>query len=183
MSRSRQSKKKTRFRREETLSHLLSTRPQGIPSSSQREDGIPPHASRDSREHPRLFQSFVDERRAALTPAPEVHHASGPDTPSGHPRGPEVARRKATGRRQDEMPSRRASQNQRNRTRVPADRGSDHENLLADAPSSSAKSRFKATCLRARLRHFLSSCWSGTRLRALCQYREGVSPAEKRDPS
>lgn len=187
-STSRQSKKETRFRQEETVRHLLSTRPQGIPSSSQREDGIPPHASRDSSERPRLFQRFVDERRTALTPVPEDRQGSAPGTRSGRPRSPEMARRdKATGRGQDEVVSRRANQDRTNRTRIPADRvarlGSNQEELAADAPSNSAPTRFKATCLRARLRHFLSSCWAGTRLRALCQYRPGASPTEERGPS
>ncbi|MPC21450.1 hypothetical protein E2C01_014436 [Portunus trituberculatus] len=178
----RQFKKKSSFR-QETPSHVPTTRPQGMPGSSQREGSIPPHASRDSKQRPWLFQSFVDESRAGITPVPEVRQGSAPGTRSGRARSPEVTRREATGRRKDEVASRRVNQNRKNRTLVPANRGSDQEELAADAPSNSAKTRFKATCLRARLRHFLSSCWAGIRLRALCQYQPGESPAEERDPS
>lgn len=61
--------------------------------------------------------------------------------------------------------------------------GSVHHNaeMAADAPPNEAPPRIKATCLWARFRHFLASCWAGTRLRALCQYRPGASSSQEHD--
>ncbi|KAG0708497.1 Endoprotease bli-4 [Chionoecetes opilio] len=61
-------------------------------------------------------------------------------------------------------------------------RSHDEELPAADPPKESA-ARFKATCLWAKLGHFLASCWAGTRLRALCQYRPGALSSKGHTPS
>ena len=153
--------------------------------SSRREGDIPSHDSVVSAGRPwpferpmRNVQILLSKARQGSTPKAR----GGGFMSSEQPRNDE-----ASGRTQgDGMVSRRASHDQGHKTLSPADQvarlrtDQDHDEVVsADSPLSEGQTRFKATCLWARLRHFLASCWAGARLRALCQYRPGASTSEE----
>lgn len=190
---SRHPAKRTRVRRRGASRRLpSSTRPQRALGLSLRQgDDIPPYVSAVSARRTWPFDRSVNERRNRQAVLPNGRQSSAPKARGfGSSRPEQSIKVEASVRNQgDAMVT--GGETRQGASPVTswglagqlARLGSVHHNaeMAADAPPNEAPPRIKATCLWARFRHFLASCWAGTRLRALCQYRPGASSSQEHD--